>query len=123
MVTLKNNEPKYAHAASISTETMKPPLANVSDCERSVIWFLHVRSETAVEINQILAAYGEECRMSKSMVCRFFAGERFDATEEIKEVVVEYFQNLNAEYGRAGLQKLHKRYMKCLDLQWEYVEK
>ncbi len=111
--------------ASISTETMELPLASVSDCEvRSVIQFLHARSETAEEIHcQISEVYSEECRMSKSMVCCWFAGKRYDATEEIKAAVVDYFQNLDAEYCRAGFQKLHKRYMKCLDLQGDYVEK
>ncbi len=49
--------------------------------------------------------------------------QRFDTTEEIKAAVAKYFQNLDAEYCRAGLQKLHKRYTKCLDLQGYYVEK
>ncbi len=52
-----------------------------------------------------------------------FVGKRFGTTEEIKAAVVEYFQNLDAEYCHAGLQKLHKRYTKCLDLQGDYVKK
>ncbi len=52
-----------------------------------------------------------------------FAGMRFDTTDEIKAAVMEYFQNLDAEYCRTDLQKLHKRYTKCLDLQGDYVEK
>ncbi len=48
---------------SISKETMELPQASVFSCEvRSVIRFLHMRSETAAEIQrQILAVYGEEC--------------------------------------------------------------
>ncbi len=110
---------------SISTETMELPLTSVSDCEvRGVIQFLCVPGETAAEIHrQILAVYGEECWMSKSLVCHYFAGKRFNTTEEIKATVVEYFQNLDGEYCRAGLQKLHKPYTKCLDLRGVYVEK
>ncbi len=85
---------------SISTETMELPLASVYDCEvRCVIRFLSALRETTAEIYcQISAVYGEECRMSKSMVCRYFSGKRFNATEEIKATVVEYFQNLDTEY-------------------------
>ncbi len=58
--------------------------------------------ETAAKIHrQTLAVYGKEYLMSKSMVCRCvrdFEGGR------IKAAVVEYFQNLDAEYCRAGLQ-------------------
>ncbi len=110
---------------SISTETMELTLASVSDCEdQSVIRFLRACDETAVEIHrQISAVYGKECCISKSMVCYYFTGIRFDTTEEIKAAVVEYFQNLDAEYCSAGLQKLHKWYTKCLDLQGDYVEK
>ncbi len=40
---------------SISTETMELPLASVFDCEvRCVIWFLHARGESAVEIRTLL---------------------------------------------------------------------
>ncbi len=57
---------------SISTETMELPLASVPDCKvRSVIRFLRAHGEMAVEIyRHISAVYSEECRMSKSMVCR-----------------------------------------------------
>ncbi len=107
---------------SISTETMELPLASVSDCEvRRVIQFLRTHGEEAAVIHcQITAVYGEECRMSQSMVChwlRDFEGGR------IKAAVVEYFQNLDPEYCRTGFQKLHKRYMKSLDLQGDYVQK
>ncbi len=97
---------------------MELPLARVSDCEvRSVIRFLHEQGETAVEIHrQISAVYSEDCRMSKSIVRRYFIGKRFDTTEEIKAAVVEYFQNLDTVYCHAGLQKFHKRYTKCSDL-------
>ncbi len=100
---------------SIITETMELPLASVSDWEvQSVIWFLRACGETAAAIyHQISAVYGEECRMSESMVCRSFAGKRFDTTEEIKTTVVEYFQNLDTEYCHAGLQKLYNRCTKC----------
>ncbi len=111
--------PKYAHSAEYR------PLASLSNCEvRSVIQFLRACGETTAEIHrQILAVYGEECHMRKSMAYRYFAGKRFDITEEIKAAVVEYFQNLDAEYCRAGLQKLNKQYTKSLDLQGYYVEK
>ncbi len=110
---------------SVSTETIWLPLARVSDCEvRSVIRFLRTHGETAVEIHrQILAVYSEEHHLSKSMVCCYFTGKRFNTTEKIKAVVVEYFQNLDAEYCCAGLQKLHNLFTKCLDLQGDYVGK
>ncbi len=111
--------------SSISKETMELPLASMSDCEVwSVTRFLSASGETAVEIHcQILAVYGEECT-SKSMVShKLFIGKRFDTTEEIKAAVVEYLQNLVSEYCRAGLQKLHTRYTKCLYLQGDNVEK
>ncbi len=85
---------------NICTETMEPPLASVSNCEvRNVIWFLRACGKPAAKIHrQILAAYGKECRMSKSMVRRYFAGKRFDTTKEIKAEVTEYIENLDAEY-------------------------
>ncbi len=91
---------------------------------RECYQFLCACRKMSAEIHrQILAVYSEECCMSKSMMCRWFAGKRFDTTEEISTVVVEYFQNLEGEYCYAGLQKFHKRYTKCLDLQGDYVEK
>ncbi len=88
---------------SISTETMELPLASMSNCEVwNVIRFLCAHGQMATEIHrQISAVYGQEYRMSKSMVCRWvrdFEGGRIKAT------VVEYFQNLDTEYCRAGLQ-------------------
>ncbi len=111
--------PKYAHAAEYQYRKMELPLASMSDCEVwSVIRFLCACGETTAEIHcQISAVYNEEC-MSKSMVSHeHFADKRFNTTEEIKAAVVKYFQNLDAEYCHTGLQKLHKRYMKCLYLQ------
>ncbi len=110
---------------SIRTKTMELPLASVSDCKvRSVIRFLRACGKTAVEIyRRISAVYGKGCRMSKLMVCHYFAGKRFDTTEEMKAAVVNYVRNLDTEYCRTALQKLHKRYTKCLDLQGDYVEK
>ncbi len=107
---------------SISPETMELPLASVSDCEvRSVIKILRVRGETAPEIHrQISAVYGEEC-MRKSMVYRWvriFKGGRTEVHH-----LRSTSNNLDAEYCHSGLQKLHKRYTKCLNLQGDYVEK
>ncbi len=111
---------------SISTETMELPLASVSDCEvRSVTQFLCACGETAVEIypphslNLELSDFHLFTNSHEHFACK-----RFDTTEYIKATVVEYFQNLDTEYCCAGLQKLHKRYIKCcLDLQGDYVEK
>ncbi len=86
---------------------------------------LAVRSETAVEIHcQISAVYGKECRMSKLMVCRRVRDFKWRRTEvhdtahtgKLSNAVNESFQNLDAGYCSAGLQKLHKRYMKRLSL-------
>ncbi len=84
--------------SSISTETMELPLVSMFDCEvRSVIQFLRTCGETAAEIHrQISAVYSEECRMSKSLVCCYLTGKRFDTTEEMKAVVVEYFQKFGS---------------------------
>ncbi len=117
--------PKYAHAAEYQYRNN-----GATTSKRVQLWTCKVlsgfcmRGETAVEIHrQISAVYGEEC-MSKSMVPhKHFTGKRFNTIEEIKAAVMEYFQNFDAEYYRAGLQKLHKRYTKCLDLQGDYVKK
>ncbi len=62
---------------------MEVPLASVSDCKVwSVIQFLSACGATAAEIHrQISVVYGEECRMSKLMVCRWvrdFVGGRIE---------------------------------------------
>ncbi len=127
MVTLKNNETEICtqnmHTwPSISTKAMELPLASMFDCEvRSIIQFLRACGETMAESHrQISAVCSEECHMSKSVACRWV---RDLERGRIKSAVVEYFRNLDAEYCRTGLQKLHKRYTKCLDLQGDYMEK
>ncbi len=99
---------------SISTETIELLLASVTDCEVwNVIWFLRACGETAAEIHLPDLAPSDFHLFASSQ--EHFAGKWFNTTEEIKAAVVEYFQNLDTEYCCAGLQKLCKWYMKCLD--------
>ncbi len=87
---------------SISTETIELPLASVFDCEvRSVIWFLRARSEMAAEIHSPDPAPPDFHLFTGSH--EHFTGNMFNTTEEIKAAVVEYYQNLDAEYCCAGL--------------------
>ncbi len=52
-----------------------------------------------------------------------FAGKRFATTDALQKEVLNYFENLAAEYCREGLQKIFKRYNKCLNSFGDYVEK
>ncbi len=90
---------------SISIETMELPLGSVSDCAvRSVIRFLHARGEMAAEIRTLhirliwhhLTFIHQFARTFRWQEIRYNAGNQSSS------------QNLDAEYCRAGLQKLHK---------------
>ncbi len=61
--------------------------------------------------------------MSKSTVCRWVQNFEGGRTEIHDTAHTGRLSDLDAEYCRAGLHKLHKRYTKCLDLQVDYVEK
>jgi hypothetical protein len=43
--------------------------------------------------------------------------------EEVKKTVTDWFSGLAADFYCAGIQKLVKRYDKCLNLHGDYVEK
>ncbi len=114
---------KYAHAAEYHHRNNGATTSkHASDCEVwSVIRFLHAYCEMAAEIHLPDLALSDFHQFTSSH--EHFAVKRFDTTEEIKAVVLEYLQNLDTEYCRTGLQKLHKRYTECLDLQGDYEEK
>jgi histone-lysine N-methyltransferase SETMAR len=50
-------------------------------------------------------------------------GRRYSSNEEIKTVVEGYFDNVSNTFFLEGLQMLYKRWMKCISLQGDYVEK
>lgn len=53
----------------------------------------------------------------------FLLGQRFQSNEEVIECVERYFEGLEETYFREGIQKLEKRWTKCVELRGEYVEK
>lgn len=54
---------------------------------------------------------------------KFLAGKRFHSDEEVKLSVNEYFDGLEENYFREGIEKLEHRWNKCIELRGDYVEK
>lgn len=53
----------------------------------------------------------------------FLAGKRFRSNEEAIGAVNAYFDDLKENHFREGIEKLEKRWTKCVDLRGDYVEK
>ncbi|CAK9795997.1 Histone-lysine N-methyltransferase SETMAR [Anthophora plagiata] len=53
----------------------------------------------------------------------FLAGKRYQTNEEAIEAVNEYFCELEESHFRVGIEKLEKRWIKCIELRGDYVEK
>ncbi|XP_015432649.1 PREDICTED: histone-lysine N-methyltransferase SETMAR-like [Dufourea novaeangliae] len=54
----------------------------------------------------------------------FLAGKRYQTNEEAMEAVNEYFGDLEeSHFRRVGVEKLEKRWTKCIELRGDYVEK
>lgn len=51
------------------------------------------------------------------------AGKKFTSNEEVTTFVNEYFESLDKNYFKVGIQKLQHRWAKCIELQGDYVEK
>ncbi len=52
-----------------------------------------------------------------------FARQCYKNDDQLKAATIAYFENLAGEHYRRGLQKMVKRYKKCLDFRGDYVEK
>ena len=53
----------------------------------------------------------------------FLAGKRFRSNEEVIDAVDGYFEDLEESHFQAGIEKLEKRWTKCIELRGDYVEK
>lgn len=54
---------------------------------------------------------------------KFVSGKRFASNEEVERAVDEYFHNLPDSHFREGILMLEKRWIKCVELKGDYVEK
>lgn len=54
---------------------------------------------------------------------KFLAGKRFRSDEEVKVAVNGYFESLEENHFREGIEKLEHRWTKCINLKGDYVEK
>jgi hypothetical protein len=54
---------------------------------------------------------------------KWLGSQRFDDDEELQSSVVEWLQSQAVEFYDRGIQKLVKRYDKCLNVGGNYVEK
>jgi transposase len=54
---------------------------------------------------------------------KWLGSQRFDDDEELQSSVVEWLQSQEVEFYDCGIQKLVKRYDKCLNMGGNYVEK
>ncbi|EYB85943.1 hypothetical protein Y032_0287g1428 [Ancylostoma ceylanicum] len=53
----------------------------------------------------------------------FLAGRKFQSIQEVIEAVDGYFEDLEECHFRQGIEKLEKRWTKCIELRGDYVEK
>jgi len=51
------------------------------------------------------------------------AGQKFALNKEVVAATVAYFADLEKTYISDGLKKLEHRWVKCIELKGEYVEK
>jgi hypothetical protein len=51
------------------------------------------------------------------------AGKRFRSNEEVIDAANTYFEDLEERHFREGIEKLEKRWTKCVKLLGDYVEK
>ena len=51
------------------------------------------------------------------------AGQKFESNEEVIAATEAYFENLQKTYFLDGLKKLEHRWVKCIELKGDYVEK
>ncbi|XP_011873175.1 PREDICTED: histone-lysine N-methyltransferase SETMAR-like [Vollenhovia emeryi] len=54
---------------------------------------------------------------------KFLAGERFSSDEEVKEAVDGYLASLDESEFRNGIMILEHRWLKCIDVKGDYVDK
>jgi histone-lysine N-methyltransferase SETMAR len=50
-------------------------------------------------------------------------GRSFGSNEGVMEAVNEFFENQNREFYFEGLNKLEHRWVKCIDVESDYIEK
>lgn len=53
----------------------------------------------------------------------FLGGQRFENNSEVMSAVDSYFEGLEENHFRDGIKALEHRWMKCIALQGDYVEK
>ena len=51
------------------------------------------------------------------------AGQKFESNEEVIAATEAYFADLQKTYFSGGLKKLEHRWVKCIELKGDYVEK
>ncbi|EFN78485.1 Histone-lysine N-methyltransferase SETMAR, partial [Harpegnathos saltator] len=51
------------------------------------------------------------------------AGQKFEPNEEVIAATETYFADLEKTYFSGGLKKLEHRWVKCIELKGDYVEK
>ena len=51
------------------------------------------------------------------------AGQKFESNEEVIAATEAYFADLEKTYFSDGLKKLEHRWVKCIELKGDYVEK
>ncbi|XP_014481491.1 PREDICTED: histone-lysine N-methyltransferase SETMAR-like [Dinoponera quadriceps] len=54
---------------------------------------------------------------------KFVSGKHFASNEEVERAVDEYFNSLPESHFREGVLMLEKRWIKCVEVKGDYVEK
>lgn len=54
---------------------------------------------------------------------RWLCGKRFYSNEELEDETNAYFAGLSKEYYSKGINKLENHYIRCIELEGEYIEK
>ena len=54
---------------------------------------------------------------------KWLGGKRFYSNDEIISQTNTYFEDLGKSYFLEGIQKLEKRWTKCIELKGDYIEK
>uniref|UniRef100_A0A0K0FT80 Uncharacterized protein n=1 Tax=Strongyloides venezuelensis TaxID=75913 RepID=A0A0K0FT80_STRVS len=53
---------------------------------------------------------------------KFLSGKRFSSIEELQKTVDGYFEGLEENHFKEGIEAMESRWKKCIELEGEYVE-
>jgi len=54
---------------------------------------------------------------------KFLRDKRFLSDEEVKEAVTTWFEEQSKDFFSRGIKTLQQKWVKCIDILWDYTEK